>query len=258
MLLSKFVIGSTVEAAYFALVNDYFFIPTRKMPPMFYNKLDTEVLGVTTETEAWNKINIKLGLSSRRVAFEKFEKIRVEEGCLKIITGNTTFKYEFDRVFVFDPSHLQLDNQIAEAKEKTYIVLDDFELSTLGPKRYNLPGITHGDAPIRQMHFYSSDRVDGSKYITDCVVESEMTQEQMASVEYSDSMIRFVVERHLASVGVKGSFMKYYDSGTPKYRKPKVKHVKRISFEKDNNRYKDTEKIKFMDISLEEINEDRT
>ena len=85
-----------------------------------------------------------------------------------------------------------------------------------------------------------------------------MTQDQLGSVEYSDSMIRFVVERHLVSVGVRGRFMKYYDSGTPKYRKPKVKHVKRISFEKDNNRYKDTEKIKFMNISLEEINEDST
>tara|TARA_B100000282_G_scaffold263164_1_gene213015 strand:- start:4 stop:786 length:783 start_codon:yes stop_codon:yes gene_type:complete len=258
MLLNRFVIGSTVEAAYYALVNDFFFIPTRKMPPMFYNKLNIPILKATTEPEAWNKINIELGLSSKRVAFDKFEKIKVEENFLKIITGNTTFKYEFDKVFIFDTTNVQVDNKIIKAKEKTYTVLDDFELSILGPKRYNLPSITQDDETIKQLHFYSSDRVDGSDYITDCVVESEMTQDQLGSVEYSDSMIRFVVERHLASVGVKGRFMKYYDSGAPKYRKPKVKHVSRLTFEKDNNKYKDTEKVKFVNFSLKDIDEIRT
>ena len=105
----------------------------------------------------------------------------------------------------------------------------------------------------KELHFYSSDRVDGSNYITDCVIESELTQDQINSFDYSDSMARFVVERHLTSLGVHGRFMKYYDSGKPKYRKPKVTHVKRLVFEKDNNKYKNTNKIKFIDLSLGEI-----
>jgi hypothetical protein len=54
-------------------------------------------------------------------------------------------------------------------------------------------------------------------------------------------------------LGVHGRFMKYYDNGNSKYRKPKVTHVKRLVFERDNNKYADTDKIKFVNFSLGEI-----
>ena len=41
-------------------------------------------------------------------------------------------------------------------------------------------------------------------------------------MDYSDSMVRFVVSRHLTSIGIYGSFMDTYKSGKPKYRKPKI------------------------------------
>ena len=141
---------------------------------------------------------------------------------------------------------------------KTYRVIDDFELSVLGPKRYELDPLCYSTSLVKELHFYCSGRVDGSDYITDCVTESELTQEQINSIDYSDSMVRFVVERHLTSLGVYGRLMKYYDSGKPKYRKPKVVHAKRLAYEKDNNLYKDSDKIVFLDKSLGEIIEEST
>ncbi len=253
MLLKNFVIGSTIEAAYYALVNEYFFIPTRKMPPMFYKKLDVPLMGLQNEKDAWTKINLLLGLLSNRLGFDNISAIRVSEDILRIITGNTTFKYEFDNLIIFDSTGVKTENEILQAKNETYTVLDDFELSTLGPKKYNLPTIT-GKGPVaKELHFYSSDRVDGASYITDCVVESELSKEQLNSFDYSDSMIRFIVERHLTSIGIHGTLMGRYDSGKPKYRKPKVTHVKRLVFPKDNNLYKDSAKVKFLNLSLGQI-----
>ena len=62
----------------------------------------------------------------------------------------------------------------------------------------------------------------------------------------------------MTSLGVYGRLMKYYDSGKPKYRKPKVVHAKRLAYEKDNNLYKDSDKIVFLDKSLGEIIEEST
>lgn len=258
MLLNGVVIGSSVEAAYYSLVNDLFFIPTKKIPPMFYEQSPVRILGLTNKSEIWTKLNLMLGLLSKKISFGQDSNIRVVDDTIRITSENVTFKYQFENLYVFDPTGVQLENEIKVAMPKTYKVLDDFEISTLGPKRYQLEPITSKCGFVKEMHFYCSGRVDGSDYITDCMVESELTYEQINSFDYSDSMVRFAVERHLTSIGVYGRLMKYYTSGKPKYRKPKVVHVKRLAFEIDNNKYKDNDKVFFLDKNLRDIIEEST
>jgi len=248
MLLDKVVIGSTLESAYYALINQLFFIPTRKDCPIFYKD------GV----RSWPSINIMLGLLSKRIAFKNTETIRVVENQIKISSENVTYKYTFDKCFIFDPTGVRVENKIKHNKQKTFMIYDDFELSVMGPKRYELEPIKGGSGFAKELNFYCSGRVDGSNYITDCVVESELTQDQLYHFDYSDSMVRFVVERHLQSLGVHGNFMKLYKSGKPKYRKPKVLHKSRLVYEKDNNVYVDSENVKFLDYSMEQIIEKST
>ena len=246
MLLDKVVIGSTLEAAYYALINECFFVPNRQCPPMFYRE----------NVETWPKLNFMLGLLSKLLSFEDTETIRIVDNQLKITSQNKTYKYDFGKCFIFDPTGIQHENEIKVTRPKTFIVLDDFELSTLGAKRTEIPPIVAGEGLGKEVHFYSSDRVDGAAYITDCVVESELTLEQINSFDYSDTIVRFIVERHLTSVGVNGILMTYYKNGKPKYRKPKVRHVKRLAFAKDNNVYADTECVKMLDLSMEDIVEE--
>ena len=104
-----------------------------------------------------------------------------------------------------------------------------------------------------KIYYYISDRVDGANYVTDCVVESRLSKQQINSVEYSDSMVRFLVERHLSSIGIKGNVNGKYKSGKLKYRKPKVKHARRIVKTIENNQYADSERIRFVNFSLEEV-----
>lgn len=220
---------------------------------MFYNKLDIPILSVETEPEAWNKLNITLGLESRRLAFNEQFSIRVVGNHIKFITGNVSFKYSFEKLYIFDPTGVDLENEQIISQEKTFTVFDDFELSILGPKRYSLPPISGGAGFIKELHFYSSNRVDGSNFITDCVVESDLTEKQLNTFDHSDTMVRFYIERYLNSIGIHGQFMKFYKNGKAKYRKPRVVHVSREVYEKDNNMYRDSENVKFLSLSLGEI-----
>ena len=246
MLLDKVVIGSTIESAYYAIINDCFFVPTRQSPALFYRE----------NVESWPKLNTMLGLLSKLIAFEKTETIRIIDNQLKITAENITYKYKFEKCYVFDPTGVQLDNQVVEPHPKTFLVIDDFELSTLGKHKFEITPVTGESGFAKEIHFYSSSRVDGASYITDCVVESTLTEEQIKDFDFSDTMARFVVERHLTSVGVYGTFMTYYKNGSPKYRKPKVKHVNRFIYPKDNNIYADTEWVKMKNLSMEEIVEE--
>ena len=223
---------------------------------MFFRELEVPLLGMKIESDAWNKLNLILGLLSKRIAFEVPIKIKVSENTLKISDDNTVFKYNFQKLYVFDPTGVSLENKIFKANKKTYTILDDFELSTLGPKRYSLQSISKGNSYLKEMHFYSSDRVDGSDFITDCVVESELDENQIKMFDYSDTAIRFEVERHLQKIGVKGRFMKRYKSGKVKYRKPKVVHARRIIAERDNNIYESTKTVQVINPTLRQIIEE--
>ncbi len=64
------------------------------------------------------------------------------------------------------------------------------------------------------------------------------------------------MKRHLEDIGVKGQFMSFYQSGNPKYRKPRIKHVNRFVYERDNNSYYNSKHVRILRNTLEEtINE---
>jgi hypothetical protein len=233
MLLDKIVIGSTVKSAAFALSKGYYFINVREQLQPFYDQISE-----------WSRLILELGLSGKLLSYEETPKVRIEDDIIKIATDSHTIKYQFGRCYALDPTRVQHENEFIKTNPKTFLVLDDLELSQMG-KRENIPELVTDLDFARRIVFYTSDRVDGASYITDCVVESVLTHEHLNSFDYSDTMVKFVVERYLKSQDINGIFMNLYKNGTPKYRKPIAKHVNRLVFEKDNNVYKDSEAVKF-------------
>ena len=134
-----------------------------------------------------------------------------------------------------------------------YRVIDDFELSNLGGKFSYLQPKIAKESFAGQIHYYTSLRVDGANYVTDCAVESVLDEQQVYDVNYSDSIVRFAVKRHLTSLGIHGTFMNYYKNGEPKYRRPKIVHRNRTVIRQEKNKYIDSESVKFLDLSLKEI-----
>jgi len=220
---------------------------------MFYRKLSVPILGHKTEPGAWNRLNFMMGLLGLRCSFDKFDTFKIEENKIKVSESGKIFQYEFESCIIFDSTGIKHENLESLARADSYLVLDDFEVSRLGGKKEHLPSLETAENFVRQAHFYISDRIDGCAFVSDCVTESFLTKEQLYSFEYSDTMARFVIERHLEAIGAHGAFMNFYKNGNPKYRKPIVKHVKRLVFEKDNSVYQDSDNVKFLDMTLEDI-----
>ena len=248
MLLNSVVIGSTTQSANFALSNGYYFINVREELQPFYNNISE-----------WSRLMLELGFSGKLLSYDHTPRVRIEDNDLKVTSDSSVFKYVFGQCYILDPTRVQHENELLKPNPKTFLVLDDFELSQLGEKRNAIPEMRDDSNFANRLTFYISDRVDGASYITDCVVESVLTREHLNSFDYSDTMVKFIVERYLKSQGVNGLFMNLYKNGTPKYRKPIVKHVKRLVIEMDNNKYKDSEIVKFsIQDTLDEIKPEGT
>ena len=253
MLLSTVVIGSTVESLVYSFINGHYFLSVRRRPCLFYDNLKFRILGCKSELQAWKKICLMQGLLGKLLTYEEIDSVRIRENTMRINSKEGNYAYEFNECHIFDSSIVKTENNIASYRDSTFLVLDDFELSQLGPKIKCLRPRHKEHGFAKRINFYTSSRVDGADYITDCIVESNITKKQLYDFEYSDTMARFEVEHYLNSNDVFGILMGKYKNGTPKYRKPKVVHVKRLVFEIDNNIYYDSKNVKFMNKTMPEI-----
>jgi len=253
MLLEKVVIGNTVESLFYAIKTDSFIVYNRKRPHLFYRQFPLSIMGDSREPKVISRLLLSLSLIGKVIQFENIENIRITGDVLKLFAENQTYSYQFGQCKIFDPTGVIHENEISHPSAPMYHVIDDFELKNLGRAVKNIPSMNQDDRFVSSIHFYTSNRVDGASFITDCVTDSHLTLDQLQNFEYSDSTIKFVVERYLRSIGVNGTVAGMNKNGTTKYRRPAVKHVKRLVFEEDRNTYKDSEHVKFLAPSLLEI-----
>ena len=253
MLLKNITVGSSLSSILYAYLNDNYFIPTLKFGPLFYKTISPKILASEHQDFTWSRLQTIMSLTGKLLNYEGLRNIRIRKNKIKISSQEGLFEYQFGLCNIFDPTNVELENNILQKVPHLFHVFDDFELSSLGAKHRFLEPKVSNEKFAKEIHYYTSSRVDGANYVTDCVVESLLDEQQIKNIDYSDSMSRFAVIRHLTSIGVHGSFMNFYKNGTPKYRKPKVKHKKRIVVPKEMNKYQDSELVKFLDLSVKEV-----
>ena len=253
MFLKNIVIGNCINSIVYAFTKDYYYLATNDNIPPFYKTLPIRILASNRQDYTWSRFILLMSLQGKVLSCADADSIKIDEDKITIVQNGHRSKYFFDNCYIFDTTDLVLQNKISKTKKDSYKVYDDFEISNLGSKHKYLPPMLSTNNFVSQIHYYISDRVDGANYVTDCLVESVLCKDELNSFDYSDSMVRFYVERHLHSIGVYGNFMNFYKNGSPKYRKPKVIHKTRQLQKVENNTYLDSEKIKFMKLSLGDI-----
>ena len=129
MLLDKVVIGSSVESALYAMLTDSYLVDRDQGPSLFYKRLSTPVLFSGSQSEVYTRMILMLALLGKRLPVGSKDSVRVRGKELRIISDNNTFKYSFDSMCVFDPTGVDLENEVKNAINKTFLVIDDFELS---------------------------------------------------------------------------------------------------------------------------------
>lgn len=254
MLLDRVVVGNSIEALSYAFLQGCYFLPNSEcIVPAFYEKMPIRILGSDRKDYTWSRMLMMMSLQGKVIACSNTKSVKITDEKISLIIDGRRHTYHFERCDIFDPTGVTLDNEILQANKETYKVYDDFEVSVLGSKHKYLEAKVSKDPLASEIYYYTSDRVDGANYVTDCLAVSYLDKDQLNNFEYSDSMVNFCVQRHLQKIGINGSFMKLYKNGSPKYRKPKVVHRNRVVQNIDNNKYKDSEKIRFISKKLRDL-----
>ena len=254
MLLENVVIGYSVESALFAYFNGFYHIQTCDLNPLFFESYrNLYFLGSNNKKTIWQKVKLHLGLLALNIDYLNISQVRITGTTIKIFDDNLLGEFQFKRCFIFETLNVSHENDLIVAFPETYKVIDDFKVRRLGRQNSNINSFFLGDELVSEIYFYNSMRVDGAKYATDIITVSSLKKSQLYDFDYSDTMAKFKLKKYLESIGIIGLKEKNkYKNGKDIYKKLNLEHVKRHIIPVDNNKYKNSKQVKFMDLKLEE------
>lgn len=175
------VIGADIDAVEFAHKNNFHLLKNRVPYHHSYEGIE----------EPWASMCYDLYARGMCPFVDKISKIRVDQNdkTIKVITGHNTFKICYDNLHVFDSENV---GGVENNKELVhYRVVDWFDCKGL----YDLSckQIISDDDFVNKVMFFKSRRIDGNQRYLDLLCESFLTDSQLKSFEYSDTMVRFKV-----------------------------------------------------------------
>ncbi len=247
MHLDDVVIGHSLSSLLYAYNNGYYFLSVFPHGPYFY---ETN-LYYENPQQIWREYRLKLSLLGKALVSSDTSCPQIRGQKLVLNSTNGIQEYSFERCHVASGTRINHENEIMAPSPPSYKVIDDFEVRRLGKKYNNIRPIYRPSVMLgREIHFYTSSRISGASYITDCIVISELTYNMLHDIEYSDVAVKFLLESEMRKTrDIQGKKMGRYKSGKVKYHKPEATHCTRRIIEKDNNEYIDTDIVKFITLS---------
>jgi len=242
---SQIVIGGCLSSLLYAYKNDLPVVFINPRPPFRYDKVESEYdlsfLGLPPfetyyQKQVWERLLLLLGLSGNLPLSNNAAGLRVVDDLLTVTTENhRVVKFKFDRLIIFDDEGVTglppMSGQIA-AKNR---VIDWVNVRS---------GCTHShdelktnDDFVSHIIFYPSDRTDNNN-LKDLVSVSYLTDEELQDHEYSDTMVKFKVQKMMKEAGIRGA-RNGRDVKNPnkyKYYAVKIEPSERV-VEKDIKRY---------------------
>ena len=184
------VIGADLDAIEFAHDNKFFLIKNR--PPHHHSYESTENIWAEKSYELYN-----LGLTPFA---DKVSSIRItpEEKLIKIITHKSAFTVQYEELHLFDTenvSGVSLKREIAR-----YRVVDWFDCKGLYDLDFD--EMATEDQFVNKIKLFKTLRIDGDQKYLDLLCESFLTEDQLKSFDYSDTMVRFKVADLLKKRGI--------------------------------------------------------
>tara|TARA_R110002074_G_scaffold323665_2_gene493988 strand:+ start:56 stop:697 length:642 start_codon:yes stop_codon:yes gene_type:complete len=188
-LWKNIVIGADLDAVNFAHKNNYFLIKNRAPYHHSYENVE----------EDWANKCYRLYQLGLCPFTDKVKNIRVDpdKKSLKVTTQETLFSVEYENIHIFDTKNVL--GISAKEETKVYRVLDWFDCQGLGSLGFD--EIKTKDNFVKTVKFFKTLRVDGAQRYLDLMCESFLTEEQLKSFDYSDTMARFKVADLLKNNG---------------------------------------------------------
>mgnify|MGYP003650994943 CR=1 FL=1 len=184
------VIGADLDAIRFAHDNKYFLIKNRL--PYHHSYEDVE--------QEWAEKIYQLYEMALVPFTDNSNNIRIfpEEKILKVFTDRNVYTIRYDNLHLYDDENVEgasLNRELVE-----YRVIDWFDCQGLYDLDFDV--LTTEDNFVNKIKLFKTRRIDGNQRYLDLLCESFLTDSQLKSFDYSDTMVRFKVTDLLKKRGV--------------------------------------------------------
>jgi len=205
MLLNELIIGCSLMALQKCYETGKSLILTRHQNPYFFetSKEEITIQDVSTRSlhDAWNYLVFLLSLRGQVINPGPVEKIFFLDDKTIAISG-VSDKIEFKFCEVYDPQKIIANfEEVRTINKDMYKVLDWVNIRSGGNTEATI--IENDSSFVQKVYLYSSRR-NGTNTGKDILAISYLTQEQTNSFEYSDTYVRFYLEKILLEKGYKG------------------------------------------------------
>ena len=184
------VIGADLDAVRFAYDNKFVLIKNRAPYHHSYEGVEQE----------WADKTYQLYELALVPFADKINNIRVfpEEKIFKVFTDRNVYAISYTDLYLYDDENVEgamLDRDFLH-----YRVIDWFDCQGLCD--LGVDEITTEDKFVNKIKFFKSRRIDGRQKYLDLLCESFLTDSQLKSFDFSDTMARFKVIDSLKRLGV--------------------------------------------------------
>jgi hypothetical protein len=233
----KIVIGSGLNAATYAFLNDLTLIQNCQDPPLIYEK---------EKLRLWNYTLFSLSLAAKIPITNEVQFIRIDDGNELLVStkNNQVVRFAYEELIVFDDENIQGLTLLKSTKGKKK-VLDWFHVKS---GMSHVVEIIKTDSNfVEEIKFYISERLDGVHMNKkDLVATSYLNDEQLRDIEYSDSYVRLKVLNLMKQNNIRGN-----SNGQGKHYALQIEHAEREVKNISKNKYKEEKGIKFCSFSHE-------
>ena len=131
----------------------------------------------------------------------------------------------FSNCFYFGDDNISGLIKEKELANPTYTCYDWIAFNSGG--KHEIDYIWVGDDFVKEIWFYSSDRMCGNSPVKDACAVSILTQDQLTEFDYSETMARFKMISEMEKRGMKGRQNGYSTNGNPKHYKFRTTPIRR-------------------------------
>jgi hypothetical protein len=153
--------------------------------------------------EAWKRMSFLLSLSGLMPLSDKAESIRVEGNSLRIVLGMTRMAvFKFNKLILFDDGNLT-NIYPKEEKNPRFKVLDWMDVKS--GMSHSFDAIHTEDDFVKEIVFYKSLRIMGTKRLKDLVSVSYISSDNLLDFEHSDTYAKFKTLELMKKAGIRGT-----------------------------------------------------
>ena len=242
------VIGSDLKATLFAFNNNLPIVFSQPRQPFRFDFLEpntdlgcvkltrspsleltrtngVKVVGLRTEL-LWERLMFLLNLDGKVPLANLCSSMRFDGEHL--ICSNEYSKIatlNFSNCFYFGDDNISGLVKEKELANPTYTCYDWIAFNSGG--KHEIDYIWVGDDFVKEIWFYSSDRMCGNSPVKDACAVSTLTQDQLSEFDYSETMARFKMISEMEKRGMKGRQNGYSTNGNPKHYKFRTTPIRR-------------------------------